>query len=70
MYMKNFAQMRTLKHERVEIIKIIVKKISTTEIYPFLDKRGQVFDTVFKNRPTLTYITDRFQNTEGKENIL
>lgn len=54
----------------VEIIKIIVNKISTTEIYPFLDKRGQVFDTVFKNRPTSTYITERFQNTEDKENIL
>ena len=54
-----------------EIIKIIVKKISTTEIYQFLVKRGhQVSDTMDINRPTPRYITEKFQNTEDKENIL
>lgn len=41
MYMKNFAQNENIETWKgVEIIKIIVNKISTTEIYPFLDKRG------------------------------
>lgn len=53
-----------------EIIKI-VKKISTTEIYQFLVKRGhRVPDTMDINRPTPRYITEKFQNTGDKENIL